>query len=182
MHHFVAICELKLELQSGNAQIGAFFFTSVTLTFDLWSWPFAWTSPLSMVITPENFMMMRWEEQSEKGVIGGQMEGRTEPFLKLLGRSVKPFDNWEIHYGRMAYIVTDPDPNPTPAFERYESHYDLSRLLAALSSRHNSPALLRASVMPWKSRFLPLIWMRGEIGRRCWVKGFEDFLFCLGFC
>ena len=34
--------------------------TSVTLTFDLWPWPFAWTSLLTMVITPENFMMIRW--------------------------------------------------------------------------------------------------------------------------
>ena len=29
--------------------------TSVTLTFDLWPWRFAWTSLLSLVITPENF-------------------------------------------------------------------------------------------------------------------------------
>ena len=27
--------------------------TSVTLTFDLWPWPFTWTSHLSMVIIPE---------------------------------------------------------------------------------------------------------------------------------
>ena len=41
--------------------------TSVTLTFDLWPWPFACTSLLSLVITPENFMMIRWQEHSEKG-------------------------------------------------------------------------------------------------------------------
>ena len=34
--------------------------TSVTLTFDLWPWPFAWTLPWSLVITPENFMMIWW--------------------------------------------------------------------------------------------------------------------------
>ena len=34
--------------------------TSVTLTFDLWPWPFAWTLCRSMVITPENFRMIRW--------------------------------------------------------------------------------------------------------------------------
>ena len=28
------------------------------LDFDLWTWPFAWTSSLSLVITHENFMMM----------------------------------------------------------------------------------------------------------------------------
>ena len=36
--------------------------TSVTLTFDLWPWPFAWTSLLSLVITPENFMMLLWRD------------------------------------------------------------------------------------------------------------------------
>ena len=39
--------------------------TSVTLTFDLWPWPFAWTSLLSMVITSENFMMIWCQEHSE---------------------------------------------------------------------------------------------------------------------
>ena len=54
VHHFVAICKSKLELQSGNAKIGTkFALTSVTLDFDLWPWPFAWTSLFSMVITPQ---------------------------------------------------------------------------------------------------------------------------------
>ena len=48
--------------------------TSVTLTFDLWPWPFACTSLLSMVITPENFMMILWQEHSEKGVTDGQTD------------------------------------------------------------------------------------------------------------
>ena len=33
--------------------------TSVTLIFDLWPWPFAWTLPWSLVITPENSLMIR---------------------------------------------------------------------------------------------------------------------------
>ena len=41
---------------------------NVTLTFDLWPCHFAWTSLLSLVITPENFMMTRWWEHGEKGV------------------------------------------------------------------------------------------------------------------
>ena len=69
--------------------------TSVTLTFDLWPWPFAWTSLPSLVITPENFMMIRWWEHSQKGVTDGrtdrQTDGRTDrrkiPFVELLGRS-----------------------------------------------------------------------------------------------
>ena len=47
--------------------------TSVNLTFD--PWPFAWTSLLSLVITPEHFMMMRWWEHSQKGVTDRQTDG-----------------------------------------------------------------------------------------------------------
>ena len=37
LHHFIAICEFKLEVQSGNTQIWAkFVLNSVTLTFGLW--------------------------------------------------------------------------------------------------------------------------------------------------
>ena len=115
VHHFIAIGEFKLKLQSGNAQFWSKssilwfvwpsnltddleknrapllsniklcalfhrhmwiqtgvtvrkrlvgFMNSVTLTFDLWHWPVALTSLLSMVITPENSMMMRWLEHS----------------------------------------------------------------------------------------------------------------------
>ena len=52
--------------------------TSVTLTFDLWPWPFAWTLLWSLVITPENFMMIRWWEHSQKGVTDGQTDRRTD--------------------------------------------------------------------------------------------------------
>ena len=52
--------------------------TFVTLTFDLWPWPFAWTLLLSLVITPENFMMIRWWEHSQKGVTDRQTDGRTD--------------------------------------------------------------------------------------------------------
>ena len=41
VHHFVAIGEFKLELQSGNAQSGSnsmIFFSRVTLQFDVWPW------------------------------------------------------------------------------------------------------------------------------------------------
>ena len=67
--------------------------TSMTLIFDLWPWPLAWTSRLPMVIIPENFMMIWWQEHSEKGVTdrGWQMDGRAdgheEVFLEQLGRS-----------------------------------------------------------------------------------------------
>ena len=41
VHHFKSIGELKLKLQSGNAQFGsksAIFFSRVTLQFDVWPW------------------------------------------------------------------------------------------------------------------------------------------------
>ena len=129
MHHFIAISEFKLKLQSGNAKFGSkstiflavwprnltddhennrapllsniklyvsvhhhmwiqtgatvrqrlkWFMTSVTLTFDLWPWPFAWTSLLALVITPENFLMIRWWEHSQNGVTDRQTDRQTD--------------------------------------------------------------------------------------------------------
>ena len=52
--------------------------TSVTLTFDLWPWLFAWTSHLSLVTTSENFMMIGWWEHSQKGVTDGRTDRRTD--------------------------------------------------------------------------------------------------------
>ena len=46
--------------------------TSVTLTFDLWPWHFVWTLPWSNVITPENFMMIRWWEHSQQERLKGR--------------------------------------------------------------------------------------------------------------
>ena len=51
---------------------------SVTLTFDLWPWPFAWTLLWSLVITPENFMMIGWWEHSQKGVTDRRTDRRTD--------------------------------------------------------------------------------------------------------
>ena len=52
--------------------------TSVTLTYDLWPWPFAWTLLWSLVITPENFMMIWWWEHSQKGVTDRRTDGQTD--------------------------------------------------------------------------------------------------------
>ena len=52
--------------------------TSVTLNFALWPWPFAWMSLLSLVITSENFMMVRWWEHSQKGVTDRRTYGQTD--------------------------------------------------------------------------------------------------------
>ena len=62
--------------------------TSVTLTFDLWPWPFAWTLLWSLVITPENFMMIQWWEHSQKGVTDRQTDRRAKnnraPLLSII--------------------------------------------------------------------------------------------------
>ena len=52
--------------------------TSVTLIFDLWPWRFAWTLPWSLVIIPDNFLMIRWWEHSQKGVTDRQTDRRTD--------------------------------------------------------------------------------------------------------
>ena len=44
---------------------------TVTLTFDLWPYPFAWTPLGSLVIIPKKIMMIPWCEHSEKGVTEG---------------------------------------------------------------------------------------------------------------
>ena len=61
--------------------------TSVTLTFDLWPWPFAWTSLLSLVITPENFILIRWWEHGEKGVTDGRTDRQTDRWTDGLNQS-----------------------------------------------------------------------------------------------
>ena len=58
--------------------------TSVTLTFDLWPWPFAWTSHLSLVTTSENFMMIRSREHSQKGVTDRQTHGLNQSLSCLV--------------------------------------------------------------------------------------------------
>ena len=58
VHHFIIICQFKLKL-TVRKRVN-WVLTSVTLTFafDLWPWPFAWTSLLSLVINSENFMII----------------------------------------------------------------------------------------------------------------------------
>ena len=52
--------------------------TFVTLTFDFWPWPFAWTSCLSMILTLENFRKIQWEEHCQKDVTDGRTDRQTD--------------------------------------------------------------------------------------------------------
>ena len=89
--------------------------TSVTLTFDLWPWPFAWTSLLSLVITPENFVMIQWWEHSQKGVTDRQTDGRTKRSvlraawsqLKISAVAIVSKSPNSFQYHWMNYVHTD---------------------------------------------------------------------------
>ena len=52
-HHHHMWIETGVTVREGLSWV----FTSATLTFDLWPWPFAWTSLRSLVITPK---ISRW--------------------------------------------------------------------------------------------------------------------------
>ena len=73
---------------SGNAQIWSkFALTSVTLTFDLWPWPFARTSLLSMVNHSRQVNDDTMRTIMKKAcVTDRQTDRRTGPFIELLGR------------------------------------------------------------------------------------------------
>ena len=81
--------------------------TSVILTFDLWPWPFAWTSLLSLVITPENFMMIRWWEHSQKGVTDRQTDGRTEKTIHRAAWSQLKNTQWCLLLWRNTLVSTN---------------------------------------------------------------------------
>ena len=73
--------------------------TSVTLTFDLWPWPFAWLSLLSMVIRPENFMMIWWWEHGERGVTDWRTDGLTD-------RRTDRRTDWTSHVAAWSQLTT----------------------------------------------------------------------------
>ena len=78
--HHQALCIISSSYVNSNCSYGsemAKFWPlwPWPLTFDLWPLTFAWTSLLSMWITPENFMMIRWWKHSGKV---WQTDGRTD--------------------------------------------------------------------------------------------------------
>ena len=82
--------------------------TSGTLTFDIWPWPFAWTSLLSLVITPGNFLMIRWEEHCQKGVTDRRTDRQTEiAVLRAAWSQLKmEAENWNDIIYTYIYIYT----------------------------------------------------------------------------
>ena len=88
VHNFIAICEVRTGVSvQKSPNLVKISFELFDLAFDLWPWLFVRTSLLSMIITSENFMMIRWHKQRKS--CDGQKDGWTEPFIELLGRSLK---------------------------------------------------------------------------------------------
>ena len=79
------------------------FMTYVTLTFGLWPWPFAWTLPLSMVITPEIFKVIRWEEHCQK-------VWQTDRHLRQTDRQTEGRMDWTIHRAAWSQLKTSSMP------------------------------------------------------------------------
>ena len=101
VHDFITIHEFKLELRSGNGYIGLW---SVTLTFDLWRWPFAWTSHLSLVITPDNFTMIQWWKHSENGVTVGWTDRLNHSSSCLVAvKNVVHLNHWIVECQQQIY-------------------------------------------------------------------------------
>ena len=73
--------------------------TSVALTFDLWPCPFAWISLLTMVITPENSIMIPWWEHGEKGVTNRQTDRRMD-------RQTDGRTDWTSHIAAWSQLKT----------------------------------------------------------------------------
>ena len=122
--------------------------TSVTLTFDLWPWPFAWTSLLTMVITPQNFMMIWWWENGEKGVTDGQTDGRT--------------DRLNQSYSCLQLVAAKNDRAPLLSYFKlcaaFRSHWWIQtgvtvrkRLIWVKIDDFFSRATLKFDVCPWKT-------------------------------
>ena len=122
--------------------------TSVTLTFDLWPWPFAWTSLMSILITAENFMMIWWWEHVEKGVADRRTDRRTDWTSPIAAWSQLKLDNLNEENYRPVSVLTD----LSKLFEKKFRVYNFRHILN-LYSRNFCPVLdilLAAKLFCWK--------------------------------
>ena len=79
IRQFLEQCDLeiwRMTLKNNRAPLLCYF--KLCAAFRSYWWPFAWTLLWSLVITPENFMMIRWWEHSQKGVTDRQTDGQTD--------------------------------------------------------------------------------------------------------
>ena len=118
--------------------------TSVTLTFDLWPWPLAWTSLLSLVITPENFVMIRWQEHSEKGVTDRQTDRRTETGVLRAA--------WSQLKTRMWNMISSP-ATPTVCLEQKSENFQSHNVTLSMPSQSQQELPVRKQIRPRPSGF-----------------------------
>ena len=151
--------------------------TSVTLTFDLWPSPFAWASLLSLVITPENFVMIRRWEHSQKGVTDRQTDRRTENTihrtawsqLKTIGHLFNATSSFVHRFVAIGVFKLELESG-NGQFGRFLELCDLEIWWMTLKNNRTSSMLQCAS-------FLSYWWIQTGVTvrkRPIWVK-FDDF-------
>ena len=131
--------------------------SSMTWTFDLWPWPFAWISLLSMVITPGNsWWYGEWNIVKKVWQMDRQTDGRTDWSIKKadwsqlkVGLVFMQFWSWNIRPQWQSrttsttkpehfYVVNCDQPPKTPlilAREVIDSFHMENRTLLWLKSR-----------------------------------------------
>ena len=127
--------------------------TSVTWTFDLWHWSFAWTSLLSLVITPENFVMIRWWEHSQQGKSEG-FESCDRPIVRkrpiwvkigdVLYRVTLKFDGWPWKtIGHLSFAVSS-------FVQHFIAIGEFKLELQSGNGQFGSNSMIFRAVWPWK--------------------------------
>ena len=74
----------------------------MALTFDLWAWPFAWSSLSSMMITPDNFMIS-CEAHCEKGLADRRTERRADRSVLIAAWSQLKFFRVMLHRSYISF-------------------------------------------------------------------------------
>ena len=103
--------------------------TSVTLTFDFWPWPFAWTLLWSLVITPENLMMIPWSGRSSTPNVEGLPDLADLPDLVI-----PDVDKTALWLGDCGVLVGQAHTHPITVNQLWTGQW-LGALVTQLTSR-----------------------------------------------
>ena len=138
--------------------------TSVTLTFDLWPWPFAWTSLLTMVITPENIMMIQWWENGEKGVTDRQTDRRTDGRTDGLNQSYSCLVAARNAYDRVVFLLFHKSHDASVLYPKI--HHFITEIC---TSAHFSYIAVHCGIVAWCIvRFVRCVYIRACKGLVWW--------------
>ena len=109
---------------------------------DLWPWPFAWTLLWSLVITPENFMMIRWWEHNQKGVTDGRTDGKYHLYSYLVAAKNKRaplLSNIKLYPSIASQITSFTIVYWTVYSDAYQRKHQSSASLAFVRGIHRGP-------------------------------------------